>query len=90
MENDIYGKVIAKSVKNRSAKKARADDFAIPEMARFVKFKNIMREFYSKSGVYKVRNLQIRSNTFENRITSFAAAAEFIATGRFALYVNFL
>ncbi|CAG5097714.1 Oidioi.mRNA.OKI2018_I69.XSR.g15200.t1.cds [Oikopleura dioica] len=49
-------------------------------MARFVRFKNIMDEFYSKSGAYKVRNLQIRPNTFENRITSFAAAPEFIAT----------
>lgn len=87
METDIYGKVIAKSVKNKSAKKARTDEFRIPEMARFVRFKNIMDEFYSKSGAYKVRNLQIRPNTFENRITSFAAAPEFIATGRFALFV---
>ena len=86
LETDIYGKVISNSVKaasSRKAKRARPDEtFAIPEMSRFVRFKKIMDAFYSKSSAYKVRNLQIRPNTFDNRITSFVAAPEFIATGK--------
>jgi len=81
LETDIYGKIIARSVKTKKAKRARPDEFSIPEMSRFVRFKKIMDAFYSKSSAYKVRNLQIRPNTFDNRITSFVAAPEFIATG---------
>ena len=82
LEKDIYGKIISKSVKTpKTAKRARPDEFSIPEMSRFVRFKKIMDAFYSKSSAYKVRNLQIRPNTFDNRITSFVAAPEFIATG---------
>ncbi|CBY43817.1 unnamed protein product, partial [Oikopleura dioica] len=80
LETDIYGKIIARSVKTKKAKRARPDEFSIPEMSRFVRFKKIMDAFYSKSSAYKVRNLQIRPNTFDNRITSFVAAPEFIAT----------
>jgi len=90
LETDIYGKVISKSVKNRATKRARPDDFLIPEMSRFAKFKKIMDAFYAKSSAYKVRNLQIRPNTFENRITSFVAAPEFIATGeRQTIFIYF-